>query len=148
MAEKEYQIGELSKLLGLSVHTLRYYEKEGLIVPRKGNRNIRFYSEEDRLWLEFLIHMKETGMSIVDMKTYTQLRKSDNYNPEILLNILIKHKEEVVEKIAVYQKNLEIINEKIAVYKEEVNSNLFEKFKEEEKGHERERREALETDNI
>ncbi|MHC5248392.1 MerR family transcriptional regulator [Enterococcus sp. LJL90] len=135
MAEREYQIGELSKLLGLSVHTLRYYEKEELIIPRKGNRNIRYYSEEDRLWLEFLIHLKETGMSIVDMKTYTQLRKQTDYNPEVLLEILVKHRAEVIEKIESYQKNLAIINEKIAVYAEEADSNLFELFKTEEQEH-------------
>lgn len=42
-----YRIGELSKLLGVSEHTLRYYEKEGLVVPLRNGKN-RIYSEEDR----------------------------------------------------------------------------------------------------
>ncbi|MES9740432.1 MerR family transcriptional regulator, partial [Peribacillus frigoritolerans] len=55
-----YRIGELSKLLGVSEHTLRYYEKEGLVVPLSKGKN-RIYSEEDREWLEFILHMKNTG---------------------------------------------------------------------------------------
>lgn len=126
---KKYRIGEFSRNLGLSVHTLRYYEQEGLIVPEKGERNVRYYSEEDRLWLEFLIHMKETGMSIKDLKRYTELRKSEDYDPKELLEILKRHKREVLRQIEIYQDNLKILNEKIVIYENEQNDDLFNEFK-------------------
>ncbi|MFP7170385.1 MerR family DNA-binding transcriptional regulator [Terribacillus sp. 7520-G] len=50
-----YRIGELAKLTGLSEHTLRFYEKEGLLVPKRNSGNIRVYSEDDRLWTEFIV---------------------------------------------------------------------------------------------
>ncbi|MCY9005904.1 MerR family transcriptional regulator [Peribacillus frigoritolerans] len=74
-----YRIGELSKLLGVSEHTLRYYEKEGLVVPLRKGKN-RIYTEEDREWLEFILHMKNTGMALVDIKKYTLMRKDENGN--------------------------------------------------------------------
>ncbi|EIB6518855.1 TPA: MerR family transcriptional regulator [Enterococcus faecalis] len=132
---KDYKIGEFAKILGVSVHTLRYYEKEGLIIPEKRERNLRYYSEEDRLWMEFLLHMKETGMSILDMKKYTELRKSEDYNPKELIDILIRHREKVIEQIEIYQKNLDILNEKISIYQNELGEDLFDKFKEMESSH-------------
>ena len=48
----EYSIGEFSKLTGLSIHTLRYYEYEQLIVPMRNKNNILRYSDKDIAWIE------------------------------------------------------------------------------------------------
>lgn len=45
--EPRYKISEAAKILGISVHTLRMYEREGLIIPFKKSTNQRLYSEED-----------------------------------------------------------------------------------------------------
>ncbi|MFY0758647.1 MerR family transcriptional regulator [Metabacillus dongyingensis] len=52
----KYRIDELAKILGVSEHTLRYYEKEGLVIPERGSNNIRSYTEENKLWAEFILH--------------------------------------------------------------------------------------------
>ncbi|EUJ33861.1 transcriptional regulator [Listeria floridensis FSL S10-1187] len=126
-----YSIGELAKLVGMTTHGLRYYEKEGLVVPaRKGNN--RMYSEEDRLWIEFLIHMRATGMPLSDMKIYTELRKSDDPPLEELMALLVKHRQLVEAKIQDFQKNLLLLDKKIEVYREEIASgarnDLFDHF--------------------
>ncbi|MFC0470716.1 MerR family transcriptional regulator [Halalkalibacter kiskunsagensis] len=63
-----YRIGELAKMIGVSEHTLRYYEKEGLVVPDRNKNNIRCYTEDHKLWAEFILHMKDIGMSLEDLK--------------------------------------------------------------------------------
>ncbi|WP_339285041.1 MerR family transcriptional regulator [Oceanobacillus sp. FSL K6-3682] len=131
-----YRIGELAELAGMTVHGLRFYEKEGLVVPeRKGNK--RIYSEEDRLWIEFLVHMKETGMSVLDMKKYTDFRKRENPQVEELMNLLLAHREKVKKQLSVYQKNLDMLNEKIDIYQIEIAENkgrdLFDTFAEKQK---------------
>ena len=50
----EYSIGEFSKLTGLGIHTLRYYEQEGLIAPERNSSNRRCYSDKDLTWIEFI----------------------------------------------------------------------------------------------
>ena len=65
-----YSIGEFSKIVGLSEHTLRFYEKEGLIKVNRDNNNVRIYSDENKLWIESLLHLKNTGMSLKDMKRF------------------------------------------------------------------------------
>lgn len=126
-----YRIGELADLVGMTVHGLRFYEKEGLVVPeRKGNK--RIYSEEDRLWIEFLVHMRETGMSIQDMKRYTNYRKREQPQLDELMNLLLEHREKVKIQLSIHQRNLEMLNKKIDLYAKEIEENkgkdLFDNF--------------------
>ncbi|UUX34941.1 MerR family transcriptional regulator [Fundicoccus culcitae] len=132
-----YRIGELAEKVGMTIHGLRFYEKEGLIKPERQGNN-RVYSEEDYLWIKFLLHMKATGMSLHDMKRYTDLRKSANPPLEELMAILTTHRQSVLEQIALYQANLEVIENKIKVYQEQIDENkgkdLFDSFKEDFQG--------------
>jgi DNA-binding transcriptional MerR regulator len=127
-----YRIGELSKLIGVSEHTLRYYEKEGLVVPARDKNNIRYYSEDNKLWTEFILHMKETGMSVEDLKRYTQLWEKGEEGTVELIEILINHREKVMKQLETYKKNLELLNTKIDFYQGSLEKNkaadLYEKF--------------------
>ena len=111
-----YRIGELAKLIGISEHTLRYYEKEGLVIPERDKKNNRCYTEENKLWAEFILHMKSTGMSVEDLKKYTALWELGDEGTVDLLEILKQHRAKVMGKIEIYQKNLELLNTKIDFY--------------------------------
>ncbi|WP_308737511.1 MerR family transcriptional regulator [Paenibacillus sp. AR247] len=73
--ENQYTIQQLSQKTGLSVHTLRYYERIGLLegVPRD-EHGYRLYRESDLLWVEFLMRLRGTGMPISEMKRFSDLR--------------------------------------------------------------------------
>ena len=60
----DYSIGEFSKLTGLGIHTLRYYEQENLIRPKRNAANRRCYSDSDIKWIDFIKRLKDTGMPI------------------------------------------------------------------------------------
>ena len=72
------KIGRLSELTGLSIDTLRYYERIGLIDPpfRKGGQ--RLYDPDAVRWIDFLKALKATGMSLEDMKRYALMRRKGN----------------------------------------------------------------------
>lgn len=57
----EYSIGEFSRLTNLGIHTLRYYEYENLITPKRNSSNRRCYSDKDLAWIEFIKRLKDTG---------------------------------------------------------------------------------------
>lgn len=128
----KYRIGELAKAIGVSEHTLRYYEKEGLVIPERGSNNIRYYTEEHKLWAEFILHMKETGMSLEDLKRYTISWELGEEGIPELLEILMNHRAKVMEKLEAYKKNLELVNSKIDFYQSNLEKNkaadLYEKF--------------------
>lgn len=117
----EYRIGEFSKITGFSEHALRFYEKKGLISPSRNESNLRVYSEEDVIWMEFFTHMKNTGMSIEDMVRYTQLRKENvDNNLQELMNILVEHRKKVYDQYKLYEKNLKLLDKKISIYREQL----------------------------
>ncbi len=58
---------------GISIHTLRYYEKEKLIIPKRKINGRRLYTDEDMVWVEIVKRLKDTGMSI---KRFGNIRNS------------------------------------------------------------------------
>jgi DNA-binding transcriptional MerR regulator len=69
------RINEAANATGLSAHTLRYYERIGLIAPVDRRGGARRYGELDLRWLEFLVRLRGTGMSMRDMQRYAALRR-------------------------------------------------------------------------
>ena len=64
-------IGEVVRLIGLSEHTLRYYEKVGLLPPiRRDAGGNRLFTPEDLRWLEFLVKLRQTRMPLRQMLRY------------------------------------------------------------------------------
>ena len=89
----EYSIGEFSRLTGLGIHTLRYYEQEGLIAPERNSGNRRRYSDRDIAWISFIKRLKDTGMPIKEIKRYAQLRAEGNPTLQARLEILVQHRQ-------------------------------------------------------
>ena len=66
-----YSIGQVAKKTGLGVHTLRYYEKEGLLpFVRKSGSGLRIYSDSDIGWLGMIECLKGTRMTLKGIKQY------------------------------------------------------------------------------
>lgn len=112
-----YTISEMQSILNINASTLRYYEKEGILPEiERNDGGRRVYREEHVLLMKFLLCLKETGMSIEDLKAYMNL----GYQVETMLedrkDILIQHKKSVEHQIAQIQSNLERINQKIGFY--------------------------------
>lgn len=64
-----------SEKTGLTIDTLRYYEKEGLLKPQRTQNNYRYYTEKDLCWVQLLLKMKQTGMTIANIKNYAKLQE-------------------------------------------------------------------------
>ena len=116
--DAELTIQQVSERTGLSVYTLRYYERNGLFEPidRAANGQRR-YSTTDVARIEFLTKLRMTGMPIRQMQKYAlSLRQ----NPEALnerREILEAHEREVQQRIQEFTRNLEMIQWKIQNYK-------------------------------
>lgn len=114
------RIGEFSKRTGLSVDTLRYYEKEKLLTPQRDFNDRRVYSEADIRWIEFIIRLKDTGMPLKEIRRYARLRaKGDNTMNE-RLEMLIAHKANLEAQIEKLNAHKEKLGDKIEFYKDEI----------------------------
>lgn len=117
----EYSIGEFSKLTGLSIHTLRYYEYEQLIVPMRNKNNIRRYSDKDIAWIDFIKRLKDTGMSIKKIKEYAKLRSKGDITLSKRMEMLIQHYGFLEKQISILQEHKEKLNQKIKYYQVQIN---------------------------
>ena len=115
-------ISGAAELSGLSVDTLRYYEKEGLSLhrPERSASGQRRYTEEDVRWLGTLVMLRRTGMPIRDIRRFVDLYRIEGSEPQRLA-ILEAHREHVLEELNEVQTHLDAINRKIDYYKEMVN---------------------------
>lgn len=116
-----YKIKNVSKILGISIYTLRYYEKIGLLDNVKRNsRGQREFSEGDILTLNTVECLKQTGMPLKMIKEYVDLIPQGLESVEERLAIMEKQQKVVSQKIQQWQKCLDIINGKVTYYTEAV----------------------------
>ena len=110
-------IQQFSKQCGLSAHTLRYYEKIGLILGVKRNLSgHRDYSEREVEWIDFVKKLKSTGMSLQDIKKFAQLIAKGNITIPQRVALLLKHREKIELKAQDLQDCLQKIKRKLEHY--------------------------------
>ncbi|MGX6448277.1 MerR family transcriptional regulator [Patulibacter sp. S7RM1-6] len=105
---------------GLSAHTLRYYERAGLLltpVDRAASSHRR-YSDRDLGWIRMLTHLRRTGMPIRTLREYAALARAGEGNEAERLALLEAHREHVLRELDEVRRNLEAVDRKIAIYRE------------------------------
>jgi DNA-binding transcriptional MerR regulator len=111
------KIGELAKRSGLTTHTIRYYERIGLLPYADRNRSQqRDYDGSILVWIEFLGRLKATGMPIREMLRYATLRDSGAKTSAQRRELLEQHRERVRANVAELQASLLVLDTKIAGY--------------------------------
>lgn len=112
-------IAEAARRTGVSAHTLRYYERAGLVVSpvdrTSGGR--RRYRHIDLKWIVICTKLRATGMPIKGIRRYAELVAAGPGNEQERLELLEAHRASVLEKLAEVQENLQTIDHKIAVYR-------------------------------
>jgi DNA-binding transcriptional MerR regulator len=102
----------------MTAHTLRYYERVGLIQPVGRARNgHRRYSEADEAWLNFLHCMRATNMSIREMQRYAELREKGDATSLERRKLLEDHQSAIAAKIGALQQAHALLTHKITNYK-------------------------------
>lgn len=112
-------IAEAAEVTGLTAHTLRYYERTGLLEPvsRNGSGHRR-YREADLEQITFLTRLRATGMPIRDVRRYAELMKAGEATNQERLALLEAHRDAVLAGVEATARNLELIEWKINVYRE------------------------------
>ncbi|HEY2060663.1 MerR family transcriptional regulator [Amycolatopsis sp. NBC_01480] len=112
-----YSIAEAARRSGLSIDTLRYYERIKLLdPPARDGAGRRAYSDDDLGWLGFLTKLRLTGMPIKSMREYASLRRHGVASAGRRKAILVEQRQSVADRIAELQGCLEILDYKISNY--------------------------------
>ncbi|PES42221.1 MerR family transcriptional regulator [Priestia megaterium] len=116
--ENLFSIQQVASMTGLSTHTLRYYEKIGLIKNvQRAQTRYRQYTDLDLAWIQFLIRLRVTGMPMLKMKQFSDLRQKGESTITARKELLEEHYNDVLGKIEELELNAHRIEEKIAHYK-------------------------------
>ena len=115
------KISEVSEQFGLSVDTLRYYEKIGLIPPvSRTEGGIRNYSELDARRIDFIKCMRTAGLPIEVLIEYFALVEQGDETIEARKEILQEQRVQLVSRMAELQETLDLLNQKIQGYEDSV----------------------------
>jgi DNA-binding transcriptional MerR regulator len=113
-------ISDAAEATGLSTHTLRYYERAGLMLDpvERAPSSHRRYTEAEIRWVTLLTRLRATGMPIRRIREYAELVRAGNGNEEERLALLEAHRDAVLEQLDAMRRNLEAIEYKIEIYRD------------------------------
>lgn len=118
---KELSIGQVAEHTGLSVHSLRFYEREGLLLSTRitrDNGGRRRYSPADVEWLGICTKLRASGMPTAQIKQFAELVRQGPGNERERLGILHEHQRRVAAQVSQLNDCLELINWKVDVYEQ------------------------------
>ncbi|MEO9325886.1 MerR family transcriptional regulator [Nocardioides sp. C4-1] len=113
-------IAQAAERFGLTTDTLRYYEKDGLMLRPVGRAasGHRRYSPDDLRWIELVTRLRATGMAIRDVRRYTELVREGIGTEAARLELMREHRRKVLAQLAEVQEHLGAIDHKIGIYTE------------------------------
>ncbi|AQP76447.1 MerR family transcriptional regulator [Listeria monocytogenes] len=113
-------IKDFATKTGLSIDTLRYYEEEKLLIPARNEKNYRVYTEEDYCWVQLLLKMKQTGMTITNIKNFATLQKQGDKTLPNRIQILDNHMENLYEQQKDLAETISFVAKKVDGYREKL----------------------------
>lgn len=112
-----YTVKEVSNILNLTEHTIRYYANKGLIPTLKRNsNNVRLFDEASINWIVFVKHLKDCGMSINEVKEFVDLWSQGNSTIPTRYEIISEQKEKTKQELIDVKHRLDILEKKLQHY--------------------------------
>ncbi len=113
-------IGQVAERTGLSVHALRFYEQEGVLVNpvRRDSAGRRVYTEHDVDWLNLCIVLRTSGMPLPEIRRYTDLARQGTGNEQQRIDLLRLHQDRVTAQRKQLDQCLDLITFKVLVYED------------------------------
>lgn len=110
-------VGAAAEQVGLTVHTLRWYEQEGLVSPvGRDSAGRRRYTADDLGWLRLLTRLRRTGMPVRDMRRYADLARQGEHTLAARRELFEAHRDRVLARMAELEEDLKVLNFKIEAY--------------------------------
>lgn len=112
-----YSIGEVAKIFNLSIHTLRYYEKEGLLpFVKRTASGLRQFEDKDLEELRIIECLKKTNMTLKDIKRFLDWCQEGDATLTKRRDMFYERRKAVMKQIADLQKVLDVVNFKCHYY--------------------------------
>ena len=115
----KYTVKEVSQIMKISTHTIRYYDNEGLIpFVSRTQSNARMFSDYDLSWIRTVHCLRTTNLSINDIKKYIDLCLKGNKTIKQRAEIIFAQEKKLEEQLKELQSQMKILQKKKKYYKE------------------------------
>lgn len=112
-----YTIKEVADILGISVHTVRYYDDKGLIPGTKRNSaNQRIFDENELEWLFISLTLRDTGLSLKEIKKYIDLYQQGDSTLKERYQIMVEQRKQTLTEMENLKLRLEVLDKKVEHY--------------------------------
>lgn len=112
-----YTIKDVAKITGLSIFTIRFYDKEGLLpFVSRNESGIRVFTESDINQIKTICCLKNTGMQIKDIKKYIDYCMEGVSTIDARKELFEEHRKEIISQINALNENLKLIDSKLEIY--------------------------------
>jgi DNA-binding transcriptional MerR regulator len=121
VAEHELSIGEVAQQTGLTVHALRFYEREGLMLTEhiaRGTGGHRRYSPQEVHWLRICIKLRRSGMPLAKIRCYAKLVRQGPGNEHHRVELLREQQRHIESQLAELQECLRTVTRKVGTYEQ------------------------------
>lgn len=113
--ETEFSVQQVAELTGLSIDTLRYYERIGLLEKvQRASSGHRRYKQRDIEWIGLLINLRETGMPLAQILHFAELRRQGDATETERLLLLEKHQHSLEQQMQKLEQHMMALQQKIA----------------------------------
>lgn len=126
VSKTQYTISQFAALVNLTPDTLRYYESLGLLKPKRDQAQRRYYEKQDIAWIDFLRHLKGTGMTMTELQKYVRLRAQGDQIIKERISLLQKVEAKGQLKIKQLNQNLRIVQHKLDWYQAKLQGKIAE----------------------
>lgn len=114
-----YTVKQVSEMMNISPHTIRYYDKEALFpYLQRGRNQERLFSDEDLLWVQLVQCLRLTGMPLDDIRHYIDLCKEGDSTIAERHTIMVKQKEKAELEAAAMQERVKLLEQKVEFYQD------------------------------
>ena len=120
---EQFGIGDVARETGLTVHALRFYEREGLMLTQhiaRATGGHRRYSSQDVYWLRICIKLRASGMPLAKIRRLAELVRDGPGNEEQRLELLREQQQRVEHQLAELKDCLRVITRKVGVYEHQL----------------------------
>ena len=120
-----YPIAEAAARTALTPDTLRYYERDGLMLRpvERSATGHRRYTDGDLAWIDLITCLRGTGMPIREVRRYAELVREGAGTEQARLDLLRAHRQQVLAQLAEVQEHLGAIDRKIGIYSDKLQAN-------------------------
>ena len=116
-AKTMYTVKEVADILGVSVHTVRYYDDQGLIPgTKRDSYNQRIFDDMELEWLFVSISLRDTGLPLKEIKRYIELYQQGDSTLQQRFDIMSKQRAKVLEEMENLKLRIKVLDRKVDHY--------------------------------